>query len=311
MRDGELSGETELEIRQLRYFVEIMDAGSLRQAADRLHIASTALGRQVKLLEEEFGTPLFNRNSRGISPTLAGEQLRAHAEELLSSVDDIHRRMVQGDAVVNGRGTIGMSTGIAPQFFGAVGERIADEHPGVGIAFVEGNAYTLWAGLETDDIDVALIVEPERQDNFEYEFVLADKLFLLSSAHDEDAPRDTITVAELAQYPIATSPRPRGIRRILDHAMARVNAVPNIAYEIRNIQTVVEFAARGLAHGIVSSSTLVTIDDKTRLAIAEIQGVSFDRTLVWRKKSQNRTIADILRVIMREEFLKLHGLPVD
>ncbi|MDA0239736.1 MAG: LysR family transcriptional regulator [Proteobacteria bacterium] len=295
-----------IDIRQLRYFVEVLEAGSLRKAADRLHIAQTALGRQVKLLEDEFGKPLLNRHPRGISPTEAGQRLEFYALELLHSVDDIHHRMAGGEETMKGKGTFGVPAAIAQFLFGAMAARLAKEQPDIEVAFVEGNAYTLWSGLETDEIDLAILIEPERQDNFDYEVLLAEQMFLISRSDDPSAPEGPLSIADVAQRPLVVYRRPTGPRKILDRAMARFNAVPNIVYEVEHPLVAVDLVTRGLAQGILSASDIVATRLTRKLVSVEIENFKFDRTLVRRKKSRNQAVADILTRIAREEFLKFH-----
>ena len=299
--------ETVIDIPQLRYFVEVLDSGSIRKAADRLHIAQTALGRQVKLLEEEFGMPLVNRHSRGISPTEAGQRLQFYAQELLRSVDDIHHQMAGDEETIKGRGTVGVPSAIAQFLYGAMAERLADEHPEIKVAFVQGNAYTIWSGLETGEIDLAILIEPERQENFEYDDLVEEPMFLVSRADDGDAPTGPISIAEVASMPLITYRRPAGPRKIFDRAMTRCNAVPNIVYEIEHPLVARDLVARGLAYGALPRTDIVSIRPDPTLSWVEITGFTFDRTLVRQKKSSNRAVADILARLAREEFLKFYA----
>ena len=296
-----------IDIKQLRYFVEVLEAGSLREAANRLHIAQTALGRQVKLLEYEFGKPLLNRHSRGVAPPAAGQRLHFHALELLRRVDDIRHRMAGDDETLTGRATVGAPAAIGQFLFGAVAERLAAEQPDIEVAFVEGNAYSLWSGLETDEIDIALLIEPERQDNFEFEVLLQEQMYLVSRKNDPDAPAQPISVAEAAHLPLAVFRRSTGPRKILDRAMTRFNAVPNIAYEVEHPLVIKDLVSRGLAHGILSASDIASVLPDGQFAYVEVENLKFDRTLVRGKKSRNRPVADVLARVAKEEFLKFHA----
>lgn len=91
-----------MEFRQLRYFLAIVDAGSVSAASRRIHIAQPALTRQMKLLEEDLETQLFERHSRGISLTMTGRALVEYAEELLGRHDEL-----KGKLTALGRGMTG------------------------------------------------------------------------------------------------------------------------------------------------------------------------------------------------------------
>lgn len=72
---GRSVGIITMDVRQLRYFVEVVEAKSFTRAAERIHIAQPALGFQVRKLEDELGVKLLHRHSRGVDPTEAGQAL--------------------------------------------------------------------------------------------------------------------------------------------------------------------------------------------------------------------------------------------
>ncbi|HTI88742.1 MAG TPA: LysR family transcriptional regulator, partial [Alphaproteobacteria bacterium] len=74
-------------LRQLHYFLRILELKSFSKAAANLHIAQPALGLQIRKLEDELGVPLLNRHSRGVTPTEAGLILREHAQTVLRQVE--------------------------------------------------------------------------------------------------------------------------------------------------------------------------------------------------------------------------------
>ena len=73
-----------MELRHIRYFLTVADEGSLTKAAEKLLIAQPPLSRQIRDLEEELGTPLFNRKNNGVSLTEAGVRFRQYASQILA-----------------------------------------------------------------------------------------------------------------------------------------------------------------------------------------------------------------------------------
>ena len=76
-----------MDVRQLRYFVEVVEAKSFTRAAERVHVAQPALGFQVRKLEDELGVSLLHRHSRGVDPTEAGTALLRHAHAVLRQIE--------------------------------------------------------------------------------------------------------------------------------------------------------------------------------------------------------------------------------
>ena len=85
-----------MNFRQLRYFLSVVDTGNMTRAADQLHVAQTALGMQIKQLEESLGVALLVRHSRGVEPTRAGSLLRDRALEILKLVEQTRKEVADG-----------------------------------------------------------------------------------------------------------------------------------------------------------------------------------------------------------------------
>ena len=91
-----------MELRQLRYFIGISEAGSLLKASARLHVAQPALGQQISALEDDVGAKLFERSSRGVVLTEAGKSFLEHARVVLA--DDTQRLTVPIAAISRNAG---------------------------------------------------------------------------------------------------------------------------------------------------------------------------------------------------------------
>src|SRR5256885_16778361 len=104
------TGTIEMNLRRLKYFVKIVDIGSLTQAADVLHIAQPALSQQLATLEGEVRQQLLLRTKRGVTPTEAGKVLYRHAQLILRQCEQ-----ARGDRAARGRGVSGaVSVGLGP-----------------------------------------------------------------------------------------------------------------------------------------------------------------------------------------------------
>lgn len=98
-----------MEFRQLHYFVAIVEAGSVSAASRRIHVAQPALTRQIKLLEGELETPLFDRHARGMQLTVAGKALYTDAQELLDRREQVRARLSSLGSGLIGRLSIGIT----------------------------------------------------------------------------------------------------------------------------------------------------------------------------------------------------------
>src|ERR1044072_2156316 len=105
-----------MNLRQLKYFTEVVEAGNMTRAADQLHVAQTALGMQIKQLEEDLGVALLIRHSRGIEPTKSGKLLYNRAIEILRLVEDTRNQVI----AVEGDPNETIRLGITPALMAAI-----------------------------------------------------------------------------------------------------------------------------------------------------------------------------------------------
>src|SRR5918994_577336 len=129
-----------MELRQLRY-VEAVDRHShFTRAAEELHVAQSALSHQIRRLEAELGTELFERTSRSVVTTEAGEAVAARARTVLAEVDDVRGELDELNGLLRGRISIGalLPGGEldVPQLIG----RFTEAHPGIEVDLHEGTA---------------------------------------------------------------------------------------------------------------------------------------------------------------------------
>ena len=114
--DGQ-SREQTINLKQLRFFVKVVEVGNITRAAERLHLAQTALGQQLRQLEDSLGVQLFVRHSRGITLTQPGEVLYKHAISILQSVNAARRDVIAS----NGPPTEKINLGVTPSVLNLIG----------------------------------------------------------------------------------------------------------------------------------------------------------------------------------------------
>ena len=117
-----------MDIRQLRYFVGVLEAKSLNKASVLLHVAQPALSTQIRNLERELGVKLLDRHARGIAPTKAGERLGQHAYQLLRQVDRVRLDLSGYAAAPSGDVVMSVAPSIPRSFTAAIAERCRRSH---------------------------------------------------------------------------------------------------------------------------------------------------------------------------------------
>ena len=169
-----------MDIRQLRYFVGIVNSGSFSDAAAHMHVAQSALSRHVKTLEQTIGSELLKRHPKGVTPTRLGWHFYEQANKIVSDIELIPTRIRGTDYQITGHVTLGAPNSIARNLFPLVAEIISPQFPGISIGFVEGNAISLGGGLDAGEIDLAIMVDPDRRLEFHYEPLFSEQMYLFS-----------------------------------------------------------------------------------------------------------------------------------
>jgi DNA-binding transcriptional LysR family regulator len=150
-----------MDLRRLRYFVAVAEHGRVTAAAARLGMRQPPLTQALRLLEAEIGAPLFERTSRGMVLTQAGEALLPEARAALAAADRGAEAARRAGLGLSGRLAIGFATSAATHpLVPSVIRRFAHEHPGAALTVHEANAAELTAMLARGDIAVALLRVP-------------------------------------------------------------------------------------------------------------------------------------------------------
>jgi LysR family nitrogen assimilation transcriptional regulator len=219
-----------MKLRQLRYFVTIVDAGSFTRAAQVAHVAQPALSQQIADLEDQLGVTLLQRSARGVAATAARERLYVEASAIL-------RRMGRLSEVVRGQGeevegnvSIGMAFPLASQLAGPIMAACRTAVPKVRLKFSSGGSIQLAARIREHALDLAVIFEDEPHAGCVGVPLFERRLFLLRRANGSVAS-GSIKFHELAGLPLVLPHQPNIVRLVLDKLFAEAGIEPHVAAE--------------------------------------------------------------------------------
>lgn len=170
-----------MDLRQLSTFVEVAEQGSLRRASARLRVAETALSRQMRLLEAEFGVTLFRRHGRGLALTPDGEAMRERLVPLLNGLMQLKTDMLSRRGEISGRVTIGVPWVLLERLSAGLARRFIRHHPGVSIRFIGGFADYLRDALLGGEADVALMFDPTPSAAIALRPLFSDRVMLIAA----------------------------------------------------------------------------------------------------------------------------------
>ena len=268
-----------MELRQIRYFVGVSEAGSLLKASARLHIAQPALGQQIAALEHDVGARLFDRSSRGVTLTDAGKAFLEHAKVLLADVERARAAVRESSRVPMGDVAIGLPTTVALIATVPILQACRDQLPQVHVKIVDGYSGFLREWLVSGRLDLALLFGDQGDTSLAKQALLEDRLAFVSSPQGPTAPRK-MALSALSRWPLVLPGRDHGLRRIIDEACEPEGVKLNVVAEIESLPSVKRAVEAGLGNTILPLGAVAEEVAAGRLCASTIDSASMSRRVV-------------------------------
>ncbi len=192
-----------MELRHLRYFLAVSEELHFARAAERLNIEQSPLSRTIKELESEFGTLLFERNSRGTRLTWPGQVLTEDARRIFTAIDQARANVQAAASGYRGMLRIALSDGIVAQRLAALLAQCRLEEPEVEIRLFEVPLSQQTKGLRNDLYDAGFSRSDEDGDGLHSEAVWHDPLIVALPARHPLLARERLPLDEVLKYPLA------------------------------------------------------------------------------------------------------------
>ncbi|EDD2603423.1 tricarballylate utilization LysR family transcriptional regulator TcuR [Salmonella enterica] len=249
-----------MELRQLRYFVRIIETGSMGSAAQDLDIGVSALSQQMSRLENELAIRLLQRTSRGVTPTNAGLAFYSQAQLALRHADDAI--LAAREARLSGHVSVGMAPSTASilgiPFIHAMQENYAD----VRLHVVESLSGNLERMINTRQIDLAVVFQKDKILRWSARPILEEQLFLIGShALLAALPDNSITPEQLAGIPLIMPSQGHGLRGRLDAVCQEHALNAEIVAEIDGLALLMRAVRDGLGATLQPGAAISHLDN--------------------------------------------------
>ncbi|EAU6186637.1 tricarballylate utilization LysR family transcriptional regulator TcuR [Salmonella enterica] len=249
-----------MELRQLRYFVRIIETGSMGSAAQDLDIGVSALSQQMSRLENELAIRLLQRTSRGVTPTNAGLAFYSQAQLALRHADDAI--LAAREARLSGHVSVGMAPSTASilgiPFIHAMQENYAD----VRLHVVESLSGNLERMINTRQIDLAVVFQKDKILRWSARPILEEQLFLIGShALLAALPDNPITPEQLAGIPLIMPSQGHGLRGRLDAVCQEHALNVEIVAEIDGLTLLMRAVRDGLGATLQPGAAISHLDN--------------------------------------------------
>lgn len=289
-----------IKLKPLSYFKAVYEHGSISAASDVLYIAQPPLSKALQQLEEEWGVKLFDRSSRGMTPTEAGMYLYRRAGDLLQMANEIDLEMQafgEGDRGVVRIGTVSMGI---PKVAGVM-QQLKSEHPQLSFSLQQGDTGYLEELVERRRIDVALVHLPLTSSDEQLAIQpLAHSCFRAMCLRDSPlAAFKTLTLKQLAEWPLVLMRRKSGFG-VYDNVMqffSKAGLKPQILADASDVPMMKYLVEKGMAIGLLPMlSGQREWENLLTLPVPELETVADDLVVIYRSQPECSTM---LRTVIK------------
>jgi DNA-binding transcriptional LysR family regulator len=300
-----------MELDQLRTFLLAAELQSFTPAARRLSFSQSAISQQIRDLEDRLGVRLFERHSRSVSLTPAGEILRPRARQILQEVEQATEALSEFRGLPQGVVRIAASTSpgiyLLPHALG----RFSADYPGVRASLQVPGPDELVHLLQQGDLDLAVVEEnllPARVFGWEKLPALEDEIVLIGPPDHPLVGKGTLSPEILVENAMIMRPAENPTRQVIHDGLASAGFNPGrmrVRFEIGNTEGLKRAVLAGLGLGFASRYAVATELERGSLAILPLAGVSIKRViwLVRPAKQRSPMPERFAELFLRREWL--------
>ncbi|MBF6988404.1 MULTISPECIES: LysR family transcriptional regulator [unclassified Cupriavidus] len=244
-----------MELRQLRYFVSVIEHGSMGKAALELGVVTSALSQQISRLESELSTRLLQRTSTGVVATDAGLAFWRQAQLALRHIDDA--ALAARQARLSGHVSVGLPPSTAGVLALPFMQAMRERYPDVRLRMVESLSGYLGAMLSARQIDLAVLFSEEPAQRWSVLPLLDERLFVIGAEGLAGMPRgESTSVAALDKLPLILPSGSHGLRALVAACFRQAKREPQVVAEIDGLAILMDAVQGGLGATIQPGAAL-------------------------------------------------------
>jgi LysR family nitrogen assimilation transcriptional regulator len=291
-----------MDLKALRYFVAISDAGSLSAASQVVSVAQPALSRQLRELEKDLGTQLLLRSSRGVHLTPAGATLYEAAQRILNEATRVRQKLTGGSVKMETAINLGASPTLARVLLPGLFARCQKSNASIQLRIREAYTPVLLRHVERGLVDMAVVTDSEAGQPLSIHPLLGEPFALV--AHVSRRLRPVISIGQLSRIPILITSLHR---RIIERQLAPLGGHLNVHAEIDSVDSIRELVLHGRWATLMPVSVFKETQASHAVTLSEISGVQLNRLLVLATRPTNNQSPAIAIVsdMVQTEFARL------
>nr|WP_206529654.1 LysR family transcriptional regulator [Brevibacillus sp. SYP-B805] len=245
-------------MRQLQYFIEVAKREHVTEAAHNLHVAQSAVSRQIANLEAELGIQLFIREGRNVKLTSVGKIFLEHAVTALNEIEKAKQKIEEFLDPERGTIRVGFTSSLAANPLPTVISAFRARYPDIGFQLKQGAYKQLIDSVIRGDIDLAFLGPvPTQEKDVRSHIFFAENIMALLPARHPLAKQETLRLRELQDDTFVLFPPGFLLREIAVNACAQVGFKPKVSFEGEDIDAIKGLVAAGLGVTLLPEVTLI------------------------------------------------------
>lgn len=294
-----------MDIKQIRTLIAIAETGSATKAGELLHLVQPAVSRHIRMLEEECGVPLFERERHGMVLTDAGRTLVEYGRRALRELDKARAEIGPAANAIAGRVVIGLLASTSGLLAAELVARLRTKHPAVTVSVNVGYSGNVVQWLEAGEVELALVYDTRTSTGFQVEALIDERLYIVGPP-GEFAAEQPFPLKELKDRTMVFPNAAHGLRSIIEHALAVAGISVDIVAETNGLDLQKSLVAKGFGYTILPSSAVLDEFRRGTLSGAPIASPDLSRRIVLARAATRRpspasvAAADELVALMKE-----------
>ncbi|MEN2428086.1 LysR family transcriptional regulator [Chromobacterium vaccinii] len=249
-----------MDIRALRYFVELVKCQSFTRAADALFVTQPTISKMVKQLEEELDMPLILREGRSFRLTDAGRVTYERGLDVLSAMNKLKHELADLASLSHGELVVGLPPMVGVAFFAPVVSRYRRRYPQIELKMVEDGALAIENRIKSGELEIGVAVLPVDSQLFDHYSVVRDPLCLVTPAGSRWHDKSLVRLVDIADQPLVLYPDDFTLSRRVGDAFRELGKTPNIVGRSAHWDFIVELVAANLGVTLLPRSIVERLD---------------------------------------------------
>lgn len=269
-----------MDTEKLKTFLVVAEQKSFSKAARLLYVSQPTISSQIKALEDELNTKLFERTTKKVNLTKSGEILFKYAREIIQLNDEARKEIMEMDHQVHGELQVGCSFTIGEYILPESLKRFKDEYPLIHMKVTITNSNNIISDIKNRKIDIGLIESPIDDPEVERQPFLGDELVLIAPPDYFAKPVVSISLDDLKELPLIIREKGSGTRKVVNHYLSQASISEdelNIVMEVGSTEAIKASVIAGLGVSILSKNAIKQEQKLNLLRAHKIKDISFQR----------------------------------